>query len=172
MTFEQRLHAFNTTRNALLDEMERVATGALLATPIAGAWSILDIIEHLVLAERAVFRELPDPRRLVDATRGVADYVRYLLVLFVLTSRVRVRVPSPAMVPRGNRGLAELRRRRDENQAWVRSCIDRHGAEVGRRMVCEHPIAGPLSLEQALVMGQIRLDGHIRQIRALQRLLT
>ena len=172
MTMERRLQAFNATRRALLDEMEHIDPSALMAKPLPGKWSMLEIIEHLVLAERAVFMGLPDPRRLVEARRGLGHRVRYLLVMFVLKSGIRVRVPSAAMVPRGGRNLAELRRLWDENQDWLRSCIDRIGPDVVRKAVCEHPVAGPLTVEQAVLMGQVHVDGHIRQIRALQRLLV
>ncbi len=172
MTIEERLHAFNAARAAMLDELEHLDPAALVARPLAGKWSMLDIIEHLVLAERAVFRGLPDPLRLVEARRGVGHRIRYLLVMLVLTSGIRVNVPSPAMVPRGDRTLAELRRLWDDSQDWVRSCLDHHGPDIARRAVCEHPVAGPLTLEQALRMGQVHLDGHVRQIRALQRLLA
>ena len=172
MRFDKRLQAYNDVRGALLDEMEALGPAALTAKPLAGKWSMLEIIEHLVLAERAVFMGLPDPSQLVDGERGFEHRVRYVIVMFVLKFGIRTRVPTPAMVPRGERSLAELRRLWDENQDWLRSCVDRLGPEGVRRVVLEHPIAGPLSLEQAVRMGQDHLDGHVRQIRALQRLLA
>jgi hypothetical protein len=38
--------------------------------------------------------------------------------------------------------------------------------------VFEHPIAGPLTVSQAVRMGQVHVDGHVRQIRRLRRLLA
>ena len=75
------------------------------------------------------------------------------------------------MLPQGHRSLVELRRLWDENQQWLRAYIDRLDRKGFRRAVFEHPIAGPLSVEQALHMDQVHLDTHIRQIRKLQRLL-
>jgi hypothetical protein len=172
MGLERQLRAFDDTRRALLDELEGLDSGALVAKPLAGKWSILEIIEHLVLSERAVFRGLPDPARLENVERGVGHRVRYLLVMFILNSGIRVRVPSPSMVPRGGRSLAELRGLWDENQDWLRSCIDRLGPNGVRKAVLEHPVAGPLSVGQAVAMAQVHVDGHVRQIRALQRLLV
>lgn len=171
MRLEQRLRALNDTRAALLDEMETLDPGALVAKPLVGKWSMLEIIEHLVLAERAVLKGLPDPSRLVENERRLGHRASYLLVLFILKSGIRVRVPSPAMVPRGQRSLAELRRLWDENQEWLRSCIARLGPNGIGRAICEHPVAGPMSVEQAVRMGQAHIEGHVRQIRTLQRLL-
>ena len=172
MTLENRLQAFDDTRRLLLDEMEALDPAMLTAKPIPGKWSMIEIIEHLVLAERAVFKGLPDPSRLVATRRGLGNRVRYLLVLFILTSGIPVRTPSPAMVPRSGRGLAELRRVWDESQRWLRSCIAHLGPEAGQKAVFEHPIAGPVTVSQAVRMGQIHVDGHVSQIRRLRRLLA
>ena len=172
MTLENRLQAFDDTRRRLLDEMESLDPVWLVAKPIPGKWSMIEIVEHLVLAERAVFKGLPDPSRLVEENRDLGHRVRYLLVLFILTSGIPVRTPSPAMVPQGGRGLAELRRLWDENQHWLRSCLAHLGEGAGRKAVFEHPIAGPLTASQAVRMGQVHVDGHVRQIRRLRRLLA
>ena len=80
MTLETRLQAFDDTRRGLLDEMEALEPALLVAKPIAGKWSILEIVEH--------------------------------------------------------------------------------------------PIAGPLTVSQAVRLGQVHVDGHVRQIRRLRRLLA
>lgn len=172
MRLEERLQAFNQMRGALLDEMEAMDPTALAAKPLAGKWSVLEIIEHLVLAERAVFKGLADPSRLIARERGVGNYVRYQIVMFILKSGIRVRVPSPTMVPQGNRSIAELRRLWDENQTWLRLSIAHLGPKGIRGAVLEHPVAGPLTVAMAVRMGQVHVDGHVRQIRALQRLLA
>jgi len=172
MTLENRLQTFDDTRRRLLDEMAALDPALLVAKPIPGKWSMIEIVEHLVLAERAVFKGLPDPSRLVENRRDLGHRGRYLLVMFILTSSIRVRVPSPAMVPQGDRGLAELRRLWDESQRWLRSCIAHLGPGAGGKAVFEHPIAGPLTVSQAVRMGQVHVEGHVRQIRRLRRLLA
>ena len=64
MRLDKRLQAFDDRRNALLDEMEALEPRKLLAKPLPEKWSILEIVEHLVLAERVVFQGLPEPSRL------------------------------------------------------------------------------------------------------------
>ena len=171
MTLEARLRAFDETRWGLLDELEALPADVLMARPLTGKWSMIEIVEHLVLAERVVYQGLPAPAQLVERERLVKHRVSFLLVLFILTTGLRVRMPSAAMAPRGGYGLDELRRRWDENQAWLRSCRDHLGEAGLRRAVLEHPVAGPLTLEQAVRMAQRHLEGHIRQVRTLRRLL-
>jgi hypothetical protein len=171
MRLDKRLQSFNDKRGALLDEMGALDAAKLIAKPLAGKWSILEIIEHLVLAERAVLQGLPEPSRLSERERRLKHRFSYVIVMFVLKYGIPVQVPSPAMVPQGGRSLGELRRLWDENQEWLRAYISRLDREGFRKAVFEHPIAGPMGVEQALRMDQVHLDTHVRQIRRLQRLL-
>ena len=172
MTLDARLQRFDRTRQHLMAEMAALDAARLQATPIPGKWSILQIVEHLVVAERAVFLGLPDPSRLVAGTRGLGHHLRYALVMSVLRLGVPVRVPSPAMSPRGGRELGDLVRMWDENQQWLRTVAAGLGSAVERAAVLAHPIAGPLTVGQGVRMGQVHVDGHIRQIRQRQRLLA
>jgi hypothetical protein len=115
MRLNQRLHELNEKRGALLDEMEALDPAKLLAKPLAGKWSILEIIEHLVLKERSS-RACQTRRVLGERERRLKHRFRYLIVMFVLRYGIPVPVPSPAMVPRGARSLPELRRLWDETR--------------------------------------------------------
>jgi hypothetical protein len=172
MTLDHRLRVFDQTYKTLLAQMDATATADLEARPIAGKWSMLEIVEHLVLAERAVFQDLPDPSRLVARERNAADRIKYQLVLFVLWSGIPVRVPSPRMLPQGGRSLVELRRLWDENRAWLKSCLDYLSPAGAGRAVLRHPVAGPLTVPMAIRLGQVHIDRHMRQIKARQRLLA
>src|SRR3954447_12747248 len=127
MRLDKRLQALDERRNGLLDEMDALEPAKLLVKPIPGKWSILEIIEHLVLAERVVYQDLPDPSQLKVRKPRLKHRIRHLLVMFVLRTGIPVGIASPAMLPEGGRDLAELRRLWDENQAWLRACIQSVG---------------------------------------------
>lgn len=167
-----RLQSLNDKRNALLDELSALDPAKLVATPRPGKWSMLEIIEHLVLAERFVFKDLRDPSQLEPRRRRLKHRLRYALVSVVLTAGIPVEVPSPAMVPRGGRTLHELRTMWDENLDGLRALINRLDDAGARRAVFYHPVTGPLNVEHALRLDQIHLAAHARQIRRLQRLLA
>ena len=59
---DKRLLAFNQKRGALLDEMGALDPAKLVAKPLPGKWSMIEIIEHLVLAERAGSKACPSHR--------------------------------------------------------------------------------------------------------------
>jgi DinB superfamily len=172
MKIERKLQVFNEKRRALLAEVEALEPAVLVARPVAGKWSILEIVEHLVLAERSVFQVLAEPSQLRSRKPRPVQRFRHGLVLLILRYGFPVRVPAPAMLPQGGRDLAELRRMWDEGQGWIRAYLDGAGPEGARRAVLMHPIAGPISVEQAVFMNQLHLDSHARQIATRRRLAT
>jgi len=172
MRINQRLQAFNEQRLALLAEMETLDPADLVARPLPGKWSILEIVEHLAVAERSVFQNLADLSQLRDRKRRMKHRLLHGVVLFVLRTHIPVQVPSPAMLPQGGRSLAEIRRLWDESQEWVRVYLNYLGPEGARRAVLRHPVAGPLTVEQAVRMNQIHFNTHVRQIAERQKLLN
>ena len=168
MTLERKLDAYDRERRALLDEMGALDPIHLAFRHFAGEWTILEILEHLALAERAVLRNLPEPSRMEAREPRLRQRFAYTVVTFFLSFRVPVRVPSPEMVPRGDRPLNEVRRLWDENARWLRAYVTR-GEGLGRAVFL-HPVAGPMTASQAIRAGQLHLAVHRRQIwRILER---
>jgi hypothetical protein len=166
----QRIQTLDATRCALLDELETLNADDLTAKPLPGKWSILEVVEHMIISEREILQGLPEPSQLAARKRDLRARVTYPMVIAVLKLHIPVKTPAPSMVPQGNGSLADLRGQWDESQAWLQSFaagLDRDG--LGKAFFA-HPIAGPLTLPQAVHMGQLHVDGHIRQIRRLQRL--
>lgn len=168
IALERRLDAYDRTRRALLDEMDALDPILLSFSHRAGEWSILEILEHLVLAERAVLQDLPEPYRLEAREPRLRHRLAYTTVTFLLKFRIPVRVPSPAMVPQGDKSLLDVRRLWDENARWLRAYVGR--GQGLSRAVFRHPVAGPMTVSQAVRAGQLHLAVHRRQIwRILER---
>ena len=70
MRLENRLQAFNEKRGALLDEMGALDPVKLVAKPLSGKWSMLEIIEHLVVAKGRSCRACPSRRGSVNVSVG------------------------------------------------------------------------------------------------------
>jgi hypothetical protein len=108
---------------------------------------------------------------LEEQPRGLKNRALYLVVMCILRFGIPVKAPSTAMLPTGERSVAELREMWDENHRRLRSFVgglDRAGA---RRAIFRHPVTGPLSVSQGIRMLDVHLDRHIRQIHRLEQLL-
>lgn len=159
------IDALDAQRCALLEQLDGLEAELLTARPGAETWSILDIAEHLVVAERVVLRGLPPWADLADQPRGLKQRTIFLLVLAILRLGIPVKVPTRRMNPTGQATLAGLRREWDEHLRWLRSYAREFDADGRRRAVFLHPVAGPITLVQALRMNLLHLRTHQRQIR-------
>jgi hypothetical protein len=167
----RRLRKIDDLRSNLLDEVGALDPQTLKARPIPGKWSILEVVEHLVLSEQDVMNGIFNPSSLQPRKRTLRDRLAFLLVMFILRFPIPVRTPSSGMVPRGKRSLGELRESWDQNLTALRefvAALDNGGL---RQPVFRHPVAGPLTIRHAVAMQEVHLRRHARQIRKLENIL-
>ncbi len=162
------IQSLDDRRCALLNELDTLSTEALSARPQPDQWSILEVVEHMVLAERVILQGLPSRTDLVDHPRSLKNRCAYVLVWLILKAGIPVKVPSKRMLPTGKLSLVELRQAWDEHMRWLRSFEQGQGAEARQQAVFMHPVAGPITLIQALRMDQLHLLTHIRQISKIR----
>ena len=160
-----KFEMYDRTRRALLEDLANLNDDQLKTKPGPREWSILQIVQHLVLAERDVMQHLPESKALIARKRGLRARIFFVVVLLILRWNIRVPVPSEGMVPDGNTSLSELRQQWDENLRWFREYLDSLGPEDLKRAVFSHPIAGPLTGPQAGKLAQYHFDAHLRQIK-------
>ena len=170
MNFRRTLTAFDSRRNALLDALTALPIEQLTAHPVADKWSILEIVEHVIRAERVVFDGIATPDQLTARPRTIASRLRSAIVLGVLRFDIPVKAPSKKMLPTGTRSLPELRAHWDENSGWLAAYAARIAERGADPAVFSHPVIGPMTFAQSLRIRRSHLDRHLRQIRQLQRL--
>jgi hypothetical protein len=165
------LQKFDNARLTLLDEVAALDPAVISKRPSPNAWSVLEIVEHLMRAERWVFHDLAPFEQIPVRVPRFKQRLRRPLVMFVLGSRIKVSVPVPVMHPTAIVPLATVRAQWDENQAWLRALVRYLGPQGLDRAVLRHPVAGPLTVEQGVLMGQLHLDRHVRQLHGVGRAL-
>jgi hypothetical protein len=167
----EKFERYDRTRRALLDDLAVLNDNQLRRKPSPSEWSILQIVQHMVLAERDVTQYLPEPKELIHRKRGLRARIFYVVVLLILKWNIRVPVPSEGMVPDGNTSLSELRQQWDENMRWFKGYVDSLGPEDLKRAVFSHPIAGPLTGPQAGKLAQYHFEAHLRQVNKAKALV-
>lgn len=168
VSLQRLIQSLDQQRLELLGEVESLSAEALQARPRPEAWSILEILEHVVVAESVILRGLPPRQALVDQPRRLGHRIKHLLVTLVLRFRIPVKVPSRRMLPTGHASLAELRVAWDAHLAWLRAFAS-EDATAARQWACfTHPVAGPITLRQALRMDLLHVGIHRRQIARLR----
>lgn len=163
------IDALEARRSLLLAQLDRLDAATLAARPAPDKWSILEIAEHLVVAEKVILLGLPPWAALAERSRSPRHRLLYLLVWTILRFRIPVRVPSRRMHPGGQACLPELRADWEATGRWLRAYQAEYDPDGRRRAVFQHPVAGPITLVQALRLDLLHLRVHERQIRRILR---
>jgi hypothetical protein len=133
-----------------------------------GAWSMLDVTEHLVLAEeKTLLGILKGPRPGTRVT-SVAHF-RMAIVRLVLATGARVKVPVPTVVPEGSATLPELEARWEAARRGVATAFEPISAANAAAARFRHPLTGWVTAREGLgfMVGHIR--HHARQLTRIRR---
>lgn len=130
--------------------------------PRDGAWSALEVIEHLVLSEAEL---LATGRRASQAGRGVLRTLQARILGWIVRFRIPVPVPSGAMNPSGRRSLQELACDWDANHRGLADLVIEAENQPADFLVFSHPVAPMLTLPELLLVGTWHVDYHLPQIR-------
>ena len=167
MTIEDRLDSIELKRARLMDLVSSIDPTRVAARPRPEKWSIREIVEHLVLSEAGVFGKLDELGHRRPRARTIKDRVLYLVVMFILRFDIPVQVPSPDMRPGGVATLPDLEAQWASNHALLRAWVTSTEKGLLAQPLFVHPVAGPMTMVQALRMLEVHLDRHTRQIRKL-----
>jgi uncharacterized damage-inducible protein DinB len=155
-------------RQAVLAEANGLSGEELVHRPETGAWSVLDVVEHLVRVEEAILSRVRkrDPRTWREAVRA-----RLALVLISASFVIgrRFRVPVQAVVPLGGVTLMDLGGRWEAAQAALRRTLEDFGPADYARPLMRHPFLGLLTPVETLTFLVRHTAHHRRQIARIRR---
>ena len=167
---QSRFDRLERQRTALLADLARQNPDALAWQPAPGAWSILQVVEHLVIAEEGVMslaeKRPPKPVALGERIRSA---IVLRIIYRVLNSRRRVKVPLPTLNPSGSHiDLQELARRWVEVRARMERALEQVTPATRNERPIGHPIAKWLTWDQGLEFLFRHVRHHERQIGRIE----
>ena len=128
-------------RRRLLDMLAEVSPEQEAYAPSAGQWSVRDVVEHVVAAERGV----------VEVIARLAD----------------VAAP-PAGPPAAGRSLAELREHLAAVRAQLLALAKGIPSDAALHAKHEHFFFGPLNWKEWLAFQRVHDGDHLQQIEAIR----
>ncbi len=161
----RRLASVRRAREAFLLALPESGVESFSRSPGGGMWSTLQVLEHVVRAERSVLAGLFDAAGRLGRRRTLKDRVLYGVVIAVLRLNVRVPVVSADMKPTGDALPGSLLAEWDERLGRVEAYVEEATPADLRRAVCRHPVAGPLDLGRALRLDELHIRAHRREVR-------
>lgn len=155
-------------RRALLDDLLAHSPEQLDFHPVPGAWSLAQVMQHLVLVEEGTveFLERKPPRP--ASSRTMADRAKWAFFSRVVAMPIRVKIPTPLVAPTANAPVNALVQRWDGARARLAAYLERLAESDLRSIVFKHAIGGALPIVETLefIGGHMRHHEHqIRRIR-------
>ena len=153
------------------ERVEGLDEGALNQPPAEGKWSIIQVMCHLTVAEKAslagIRRKMTDRADLRKA--GVAGGLKSAFLRLVLRLPLRFKAPARSATVPEQQDLETTRRQWDEVRAAWRETIGSFPPELSDQGIFRHPVVGPMSFAQALRFMEDHVGHHAKQIDRIAR---
>ncbi|MCH7665824.1 MAG: DinB family protein [Acidobacteria bacterium] len=166
----EQMETLEKLRSELLGRLSDSNSETLNREPAAGGWSAVQVLAHVIQAERLsleYLRKKTQRPELIPSSGVIAALKSRALGLFL---RLPFKVSAPARtaeVPESAE-LQDLERDWAEVRSAWRDFLEDFPPKLAGKAVYKHPVAGRLNLEQTLRFLIDHLRRHTRQIeRAL-----
>ena len=167
----RRLDRLDAATERLLDEMSLVDEPLLRRAPVEGAWTPLETLRHLNLAERTsvdYLRYKLDGEAVMPRL-GVRNWVGGKLLSLALASPLKFDAPPHTDARRDDAPApTALQPLADESRALrraLRALLGEAPQEWSARAVFRHPSAGRMNLADMLRFFAVHQRRHAKQIR-------
>jgi hypothetical protein len=167
---EKEFEILREKRRRLFVAIEGLSAEALAKQPIEGKWSILQILYHLLAAERGTLQYInkklsfsPDGLPKASLFSGF----KLLALRLILASPLKFKAPKGLDVFPEQLDIQEIRREWDLVDSGFSALNERLSDEQLEWQLFKHPIIGRISMLQTAQFMISHLDHHVRQIERL-----
>jgi uncharacterized damage-inducible protein DinB len=150
-------------REELLSAVTGLSDEQLNAHPETGRWSIIQVLDHLYLLERAITKGISDKLKSDDCIPAVDKPIEH-----TLNREVKVQAP-PFVIPSDSfQTLSEVKEKLSESRKAFVQVVD-HAKEIDlEQKSFPHPLFKDLSLKQWIPFVGLHEKRHLLQIEELK----
>ena len=159
---QQQYDQLEASRLSLIRKVRELDIQTLRHKPEPERWSILQDIQHLVLAEQKTALKLE-----TATVSGDKNPEMLAMVLQVLDEDVVVDVPDPDMVPDGDASIEDLIHDWEAARQRLHTFLETCGPDDLDAPVSHHTIAGSLTVIECLGLLASHFHHHRRRIEAV-----
>lgn len=170
-TLRDRFDRLERQRAALLESLRPLDDARLRFSPAPGSWSLMQVVEHLVLVEELTLAQMATVTpRPVPLKKRLRTSAMIGIIQLAFRAGARIRAPSGALKPPVTGvTLDELARRWGEARCRMAGRLDVVSPAQLRDRVMRHPYAGWLTHTQMLNFFHYHTVHHQRQIGRIRR---
>jgi len=161
---QKKYQSLTKKREDLLRQLGSLSREVLCFKAGPDKWSIVEVIEHLVIAEKDLYKQLTatDPASTLDPKSRTPE--KHQAVIKVMERDIPVDVPDESLEPLGRFTLDELFDQWDDIRNKLQGLLAEIKPENKDDLVFRHPYGGPLDIAETLHFIDIHFDNHMRQI--------
>lgn len=163
-----RLTILDTVREAFLASVRAASPVQQAYQPTPQSWSVLEVTEHLVLAEEKSLEGMlngPPP----GTTVTLIAHLRMGMVRLVMKSDIRVKVPVARVMPQGQATLPELDARWGESRRGLAAFLEGIPEVDAGAARFRHPIGGWVTASEGVAFLAGHIGHHARQLDRIRR---
>ena len=158
----KKFEELKSKRNALLQRLESLPSDTLTFKSGPDKWSVVEVVEHLVIAEEDFLKQVSTRTPSFD-TKSISPE-KYKTVIKVMERDIAVDVPDESLEPQGCSTLKELLGRWNVVREKLQEFLGGINSGNNDELVYRHPFAGPLDIQQTLNFIDVHFDNHMRHI--------
>ena len=149
---------------ALLQHLDSLSGEELSFKAGPDKWSIVEVVEHLVIAEQELLKQLSAhiPATTLDPEAKTPE--KHQTVIKVMERDIEVDVPHESLEPHGNIALEDLLIQWNEIREKLPGLLAEIKPEKKDDPVFQHPYGGPLDIADTLQFFEVHFDNHMRHI--------
>ena len=158
-----KLDRADTRLGRLMEQLESLSTDQLSKAPAPGQWSVLQIMQHLIISETGslgyVKKKLSFQPKLEHA--GISDWFRRKLLQFYIWAPIKFKAPEVVNVDTKplTAGFPELKQQWLGFRQELRLYLQQMPETLLDKSIYKHPLGGRLS-----ILGMVEFfDGHFRR---------
>ena len=165
-TLQKLFDKIENDRRTLFSELKNYSDETLNKKPSAEAWSVAEVLAHLIVVEEASLKYLN--KKLLDTSKaqreGLAHKWRWFLVSAVFFFNIKFKAPKVVEPPLGHHTLAELDTQWSNTRLTLYALLDKLPEGEAHKDLWKHAIAGKLNLFKMVEFFGIHYGRHRKQI--------
>lgn len=158
------LSELETKKKSFLLKLDRLTDEQRSFRHSPDAWSPVQVADHVVRAERRSVDSMLKHRGKPSAQRSLKYLIGYSGVWLMFKTGLRVKNPVPQAAPADQPDLQDVRQIWEGARGDLRGHLEGLQVQALSDAAYKHPVAGPLSVEEALVFLNRHLAHHTRQL--------
>ena len=151
-------------RAKLLRRLDSLESEVLSHKAGPDKWSIVEVVEHLVIAEEDLIEQLTTDEHSPALEIESRSAKNYQTVIKVMERDIEVDVPHESLEPHGRMALDDLLPKWDDIREKLHGLLAGINEKDRDDMVYRHAFAGPLNISETLHFFEVHYDNHMRQI--------